>query len=197
MFIELAEYLRCPGDHEDTYCVVTTDRMVGRDIVAGTIGCPVCRREFPIVNGVARLTETDQISAPAPPPGPPPEPSAVAALLNLSGAGGYVVLVGSAAGLAGDLEAMVEGVHFVAVNAPAEMAGPTGVSRLEGEGRIPVRSNMARGVVLGGEIGDAVSADAVRVVLRGLRVVRLAERALPEGLRTLATGQGMAVGEKV
>lgn len=196
MFIELAEFLRCPADHDETYCVVTPDRMVGRHIVEGTIGCPRCRQEFPIRDGVGLLT-VGGVRTPSIRSAALPDVMTVAALLNLMGPGGYAVLVGSAAQLVEGLAAVIDGVHFVAVNAPADVAADARWSRVDGAARLPLRSSMARGVVLGGECEDALVADAGRVVLRGLRVVRLVEEALPTGVRELATGQGMAVGEKV
>ena len=193
MFIELAEYLRCPGDHDETYCVVTPDRMEDRHIVRGTVGCPTCRREFPIVDGIATLT-LGPPPAPTPPAPALPDAMSVAALLGLTGPGGYVVLVGSAGSLAPRLGPSIEGVHLVAVNPPATLSSASGVSRLVGES-IPLRSGVARGIVLGAECREGMGREAVRVVLRGLRVVSLRD-ALPEGLDVLATGQGMAVGTK-
>lgn len=195
MFIELAEYLRCPADHEETYLVVATATMRGRDITSGVIGCPVCQREFVITDGVAVIGEV--------PPGAGPIPEAPAipgdhlqAMLDLASPGGYVVLVGSAADLASPLAERLEGVHFVAVNPAARVVGSGTVSVLRSD-RIPLRGAVSRGVVVGGECDPAWVAEAARVVLDGRRVVVLREEVTPpEGLRALAAGNGAWVGER-
>ena len=51
MFIELVDSLRCPNDHAETWLVATCDAMRGRDIVTGTLGCPICRAQYAIVDG--------------------------------------------------------------------------------------------------------------------------------------------------
>jgi len=53
MFIELSEFLRCPAQHDEAFCVVMPLEMVGRSVVRGVIGCSNCRREYPVVQGVA------------------------------------------------------------------------------------------------------------------------------------------------
>jgi hypothetical protein len=37
MFIELAEYLRCTGGHDEMHCVVLPEAMVGRTVIRGTV----------------------------------------------------------------------------------------------------------------------------------------------------------------
>ena len=43
--------------HEASWLVVSFARRDGRFIVEGTLGCPVCHRQYPIRDGVARLWE--------------------------------------------------------------------------------------------------------------------------------------------
>ena len=52
MHIELTEMLRCPEPHELGFLVLSTGEMVGRMIRSGLVGCPVCRREYRIVEGI-------------------------------------------------------------------------------------------------------------------------------------------------
>src|SRR5947207_14286315 len=95
--------LRCPETHEEAFLVMSTGEMVGRMVRSGILGCPVCRKEYPIVKGVVNF------SARGPGEGVPPRPKcAVAsgdpprapdaqslqALLDLSGPGGSVAVVG-------------------------------------------------------------------------------------------------------
>src|SRR5688572_33340449 len=53
VFIELIDSLRCPVDHDESWLVASIVERSGRDIVAGTLGCPVCRAEYPIRDSIA------------------------------------------------------------------------------------------------------------------------------------------------
>jgi len=198
VFIELAEFLRCPNPHDESYCVVTPDDMDRRTVVTGAVGCPTCHTEYPIRDGIVDFRPPDGRSTPAPKPqdGAAP-PHAVQALLALSGPGGYVVLVGSAARSAQRLTSLVGGVHFVGVNAPVDVRRADGLSLLLSIDAVPLRSSMARGVVVGGEWATAPWLDeAARILLRGRRLLVLAEVPGPSVLNELAIGDGMWVGEK-
>ena len=201
MFIELTEFLRCPLRHEGkSHVVLVPERMDGRDVIAGIVACPACRREYPIVGGVADLRHPEETAGVPDPAGVEDAPAAasVHALLGLDGAGGYVVLVGSAARLAAGLAALLERVHVVLVNAPAERARPATSSALLGGRQLPLRDAMARGVVVGSEHAVAPwVAEGARVLLRGLRMVVFAEEVEVGGLERLASGQGMWVGRRV
>ncbi len=194
MFIELAEFIRCPRDHPETHCVLMPSEMIERSVIRGIVGCPECRREYPIEGGIARF------GAPPPvlPVAQPPEPEVVQALLGLSTPGGYLVLVGSATRLSGALGRLIGGLGFVAVNAdPALVEGLPSLSFLEAEGSIPLRSAMARGVVLGQEYArEPWTREAARVLLPGLRLVALRDELESVGLERLASGPGIWVGRK-
>jgi uncharacterized protein YbaR (Trm112 family) len=195
VFIELAEALRCPVAHEETHLVLATGAMRGRAIAFGTLGCPRCQAEYPIARGIARFGPLPDAPAPA---AALPDPAVVQALLGLESPGGYVVLVGSAGGLAEPLAGLMPGVHFAVVN----LVGASGVSPLRSllvsPRTIPLAA-VARGVVLGAEYADAPwLAEAARVTLRGQRVVVLREgvEPVPATLAPMAAGRGMWVGRK-
>jgi hypothetical protein len=195
MFIELAEFLRCPADHEEqSYCVVVPDRMLDRVVHTGSIGCPVCKREYAIVNGAVMF---DDVSVePEAPPTDLPAPEAVQAVLGLAGPGGYVVLVGSAALLAEPLAALLPETHQVVVNPPTSTR-PSTSSALFSQSRLPLRDSMARGVVVGVDFTTTHwLSEAARVLLKGLRLVVLSEDVMVDGVEQLAVGNGMWVGRK-
>src|SRR2546430_3430097 len=50
--------LRCPETHEEAFLVMSTGEMVGRMVRSGILGCPVCRREDPILKGVVEFRGT-------------------------------------------------------------------------------------------------------------------------------------------
>lgn len=196
MYIELAEVLRCPRAHEGRhYCVLVPGTMRDRDVLSGTIACPVCSAEYAIVDGVADLRSPDD---PVPVPSmadDTPPPDDVAALLGVRGPGGYVVLVGSAGRLAPELAPELDGVHLVLVNPPAGVGSAPHHSLLIGGGGLPLLSAVARGVVLGAEHGVGPwLGEASRLLLRGLRLVTLREAVEAPGVEVLASGRGMTVG---
>jgi uncharacterized protein YbaR (Trm112 family) len=195
MFIELAESLRCPVPHEETHLVLATGSMKKRCITFGTLGCPMCKGEYPIANGIVTFGAPPAVPAP---PAVLPDAAVVQALLGLASPGGSVVLVGSAGGLAEPLAQLLPGVHFAVVN----LAGASGTSMvrslLVSTGTIPLRT-VARGAVLGAEYSDAPwLTEASRVVLRGQRVLVLTESVerVPAQLAPMAVGRGMWVGRK-
>jgi uncharacterized protein YbaR (Trm112 family) len=209
MHIELTEMLRCPESHREEMLVLSTGEIRDRMVRSGLIGCPVCHKEYPISRGIVNFRRTkervssDMSSGPRPAYRPPsPLPSADAArlqaLLELSGPGSYVVLVGSAVRQAPRLSSLMEGIHFVGINAPLEMEEQPMLSLLYANERVPLRTSVSRGVVVGADLATSPwLVEAHRVLLRGRRfVVENEEPELPIGLVKLAAESGLWVGEK-
>ena len=212
VFIELTEILRCPRDHAESYVVAAPIVMDGRRIVRGVVGCPTCQAEFPIVGGVAyfgdearRALPADRAGASAASPGrsapaatvPDYDAGGLAAFLDLDGPGGYAALVGRAARVGPRIVEVLPGIHVVAVNPPPGVAPATMLSVLESPRALPFKSSTLRAVALGAEhAGAPWLADAVRVLLPGLRLVVEDERASPDGVSELARGAGLFVGAK-
>ena len=200
--------LRCPAPHEETFLVMSTGEMLGRMVRSGILGCPACHREYPIVKGVVHFSgggirETgNAVEAEHTFPGSrvpsPVDAQTLQALLDLSGPGGYVVLVGSAVRHAVGLAGLMGGIHFVGVNAPPEVEELPVLSLLSCATKIPLGRAMARSVVVG---SDAIAApwlaEAQRVLLPGRRlVVEREDVPVPPGLSKVAVGQGLFVGER-
>ena len=91
MFIELTDHLRCTADHEEQFLVLLAHQMEGRSVLSGDLGCPVCGRVVRVEKGIADFGGGSPSTADTWLTG-----EAVAALLGLTGPGGYVALVGSA-----------------------------------------------------------------------------------------------------
>jgi len=202
--------LRCPEPHEENVLVMSTGEMRGRMVRSGILGCPVCHREYPIVKGVVHFSggegtplrdkNTQSLrGVPSPPSSLPAlavDAQTLQALLDLSGPGGYVVLLGSAARHAVGLAGLMGGIHFVGVNAPPGVEELPVLSLLACDTMVPLRHAMARGVVVGPEPG-AWLAEAARILLRGRRlVVEWEDAAAPPGVTRLAVGQGLFVGQR-
>ena len=206
MHIELTEMLRCPERHAEGYLVMSTGEMLGRMVRSGVLACPQCGREYRIVKGVADFSGGGSREAggvPAAPPlasrlPPPVDAQTLQALLDLSGPGGYVLLLGSAAHHAVGLAGLMGGIHFVGVNAPDDVEELPVLSLLACEAMIPLRQTVARAVVVGPDRLDARwVAEARRVLLPGRRLVIESEQvAAPPGLTQLALGHGLFVGER-
>ncbi|HEY6158507.1 MAG TPA: hypothetical protein VIV88_13700 [Gemmatimonadales bacterium] len=209
MHIELTEMLRCPESHGEAFLVMSTGEMLGRMVRSGILGCPICRREFPIVKGIVDFSgkgkgergKVDDQGATiplSPFPFPAVDPETLQALLDLSGPGGYVVLLGTAARHAVGLAGLMGGIHFVGINAPSDVEELPVLSLLVCPGMIPLRQTIARGVVVGSDrLGSDWLAEARRVVLPGRRVVIEGEDVpVPVGLTRLAVGEGLFVGER-
>lgn len=206
MHIELTEMLRCPEDHREEFLVLSTSEMNARMVRRGVAGCPVCHREFEIIDGIVDFTEAVGSEHPGravrrTPAAPSPvvlEPQSLQALLDLGGPGGYVILLGSAARYAVGLASLMGGVHFVGVNAPPDVEELPVLSLVQSDRMIPLRSAMARAAVVGAELaGTPWVGEAVRVLLPGRRLVVESERAAPpDKVVKLAVGQGLWVGEK-
>lgn len=207
MHIELTEMLRCPEPHDLDVLVLSTGEMMGRMVRSGIVGCPLCRREYPIIKGVVDFTgrgrrEEGSVSASTLPSSHvplPPEPQILQALLDLSGPGGFVVLLGDAVRHAAGLAALMGGIHFIGVDPPAGIEESLVLSLLRAPGVIPLRPAMARGVVVGADRAEAPwFEEAQRVLLRGRRfVVEREDVEPPAGINRLAAGQGLWAGEKV
>jgi len=192
MFIELTDHLRCPADHDERFLVLLPDRVEGRSVIEGQLGCPVCGRTFELSDGVL---DTGDMGEPGASTRSALDAEALTALVGLSGPGGYLTLVGSVADLWKEIAALNPGVALVAVNSGPELADAPGISVLR-SGRIPLKSRSMRGVVLGQPFGGSPHwvAEAARVVLPGLRVVGEGADPPPELIDLLASTEGVWVG---
>jgi uncharacterized protein YbaR (Trm112 family) len=206
MHIELIEMLRCPEEHREEFLVLSTSEMNGRMVWLGLVGCPVCQRDFEIIDGIVDFTEVvtgeRQVRSvrrtPAPDTPAIVDDQSLQALLDLGGPGGYVILLGSAARHAVGLAGLMGGIHFVGINAPPDVGELPILSLIQTDQVIPLRQAMARGVVVGAELAKTWwVAEGVRVLLHGRRLVVESEApALPDGVKPLALGHGLWVGEK-
>jgi hypothetical protein len=198
MHIELTEMLRCPEAHREDAMVLSTGEMIGRMVRSGLVGCSVCRKEFFIKDGVVDFTGGVAAPLPSHPASRIPHPADLQAILELSGPGGFVVLLGDATRFAAGLAGLMAGIHFVGVNAPADTEELPALSLLRASGAIPLRQSFARGVVIGADLATSPwLVEAHRILLRGRRFVTLHDQPeIPIGLEQLATAKGLWVGEK-
>jgi hypothetical protein len=192
MFIELTDHLRCPNDHAEGFLVLLPERMQGRRVVAGTLGCPVCGGVFELRDGCV------DFGGGLPGSNATGLPAEVAVLLGIEGPGGYLALVGSAAALAPALIAGLPGLRLVLVNPPPNAVDSEASSVLRAA-RLPLKSASMRGVIVGAPAAAEAAwiEAALCAVLPGNRVV--VEGPVPElpGLEVLGGAAGVWVGRRL
>ncbi len=193
MFIDLIDHLRCPVDHDESWLVAAVERMEGRYVARGSLGCPVCHATYDVRDFVAWFAP---VPAAALRQEQQPSEEAVvrlAALLDLRAAGGFVALAGGWASYAAPL-ALAFDVHCVVLDSTGVGVPGDGVSVLAVGDRIPLARGSLRALAL-----DAVSiitSSAIRSVRTGGRVVGPASLASPEGVSDLARDASEWVGER-
>jgi hypothetical protein len=202
VFIELADHLRCVRPLDDTWLVASAERMDGRDIVEGLLGCPVCAAEYRIENGAALF---------APRPGrpdatgsarvdDPPGDAAlrVAALLGLADPAGFALLAGEWAAYAPALHSLT-GVNTVALN-PARGAhgGAAGVSVVYAPpGLVPLAAGSMRAAAVDAStVAAGGFPSAVRSLRARGRLVAPAGATLPADVVELARDADEWVAER-
>jgi hypothetical protein len=209
MFIELTEILACPACDAGAGMVAFVDRLDGRHVVEGYLGCPFCEERRPVQGGVVHISAAS--NAPVSAVGAPPDQELAihaAALLGLhERPGGYVLLDEGLAGAAPQVADLAAGTEIVALAGLPENASegatadretdldPT-VSYIVGASpdSLPILPGKLRGIVLRdattARVESAVRAlgfDGRLVVLRPDPAVRTAVEAA--SLRLLAADE--------
>jgi len=190
MFTPLVDILRCPNAHEETWLVASIDRADARDILDGTLGCPICLAEYPIRAGVVRFAE---VVAPTSIPAHEHDAVRLAAALDLTDARMTALLHGAWGALAPILRGESP-AQLLLVNPPADISSGDGVSILTAE-TAPVARGSVDAVAVGADASDAMLASLVASLKAGARVVGPIARALPEGLTELARDEEIWVAQ--
>jgi hypothetical protein len=205
--VDLIEMLRCPRPHEESWLVARFDRMSGRQVVQGTLGCPICRAEFPIVGGAVRFDAPDEAAA-TPADGGATDFAAsegealrLAALLGLAGGSGIAVLAGSWSREGRAVSELLPDEHVLLLNPyggdRSAAAAAQSISIVVAPGRLPVAAGSVRGIALDAEhAGAALVAESVRALRAGGRLVAPAGTALPDGVGELARDDAIWVAER-
>jgi len=196
VFVEIVDALRCPRPHEESWLVLAARRTEDRDVLEGTLGCPVCRAEYPIHDGIADFTAdtpVDHSATGALTTLPPADH--LAAMLNLGDALGFAVLIGAWGTRADDLVALLDAPPLLLVEPPAGVKMGHGLSGIRAGATLPLATGAARAVATD-SVDPARVADAARVARVGGRLVAPAESRVPEGVRELVRDASVWVGER-
>ena len=197
MFVEIVDALRCPRPHEESWLVLAARRTEDRHVLEGTLGCPVCRAEYPIHDGIADFTA-------AAPPDRAPVPAVVdlapaehlAAMLDLGDARGFAVLIGAWGARADQLLELIDAPPLLLVAPPARVTMGHGLSGIRAGATLPVATGAARGVATD-SADPARVAEAARVTRVGGRIVAPADSPVPHDVRELARDAAVWVGERL
>ncbi len=198
MYIELIDLLRCPRKHADSCLVAAVNKMDGRFVVEGKLGCPVCSAAYRIANGTVDLRDGTGFGLePLRDAGPADEEASVraAALLGLTKPNSIVVLVGGAANLARQISDLAE-ARVLAVNATERIDETERVAVILASNRLPFAPSSIDGLMLD-ETTAAFAPDASRVLRQGGRLIATAATKLPAGFRELAKDEREIVAESI
>jgi uncharacterized protein YbaR (Trm112 family) len=194
MFIELVDALRCPVPHEESWLVAATARMEARHIVDGTLGCPVCSAQYKIRRGVVdfRRSGGEVVATHVVSDGE--QAMRIAALLDLSEAHGFAVLLGDWGAHAHELASIVE-LPLLLIDPPAGITGAPGISVLRTDGELPLAAGAARAMAIDAAGSSRVSS-ALRATRVNGRVLAPVAVELPAEVRELARDESVWVGER-
>jgi uncharacterized protein YbaR (Trm112 family) len=184
MFIELVDMLRCPNRHEESWLVLAADRTNGRDVMDGTLGCPICHAEYPIVAGVARFGGPP-VARPCPTHAG--ESLRLAALLDLTDARGYAILVGETGDHAPPMRHLTD-AQLLLVDPPPDVEMGSGLSGLTTSvaSILPLAAASARAIALDDHGTPTLLDAALAVLAPGGRVLAPVSLLTPDSVSELA-----------
>jgi uncharacterized protein YbaR (Trm112 family) len=182
VFVPLVDILRCTRPHAETWLVASIDRADGRYIVDGTLGCPTCRAEYPIRNGIAFFSAPRSGTAHA----QPDETTAmqVAAALDLTDARMTAVLHGSW-GVHAQLIAGVSPTQLLLLNPPGDVVVGDGVSGIVSD-VAPLAAGSVSAAAIDASAPTTLLESLRRSLRAGGRLLAPTALAVPDGFTELA-----------
>ena len=171
-------------------------RMEGRDILEGTLGCPICHAEYAIRGGTVWFDDSQPADVRRSEQADASLAMRLAAFLDLSDTPGFAVFSGTYGQLAEVLRGVVP-PHLIALNAVPPVASGDGLSALVIHAGIPLADATCRGVALDAAHADSAHVDdAVRVLQPRGRLVAPSTTALPHGVAEIARDEELWVAER-
>jgi uncharacterized protein YbaR (Trm112 family) len=194
MFIEHLDQLRCTSDHEDSWLIASFQRREERYVLDATLGCHVCHREYPIVNGVAYFGVRPPVAQHLVATADPDSAFRVAAFLNVR-EGATIVLGGAWGSVAHDVGALMP-LRVFALNPASEIGDSEQVSTIRSSEGIPLTPGSVHGVALDLQTATDVNLrTALRVLAPAGRIVLPAHVPVPAEIHELARDAHDVVGE--
>ena len=195
MFIPLVDLLRCVRPHEETWLVASIDEPVDRDIVTGTLGCPICMAEYPIRDGIV-LFDDAPASAPAAGVAPTEEDAVrVAASLDLTDARMTALLHGAWGAYAPIIRGLTP-AQLLLINPPHGITSGDGISIVRSASVAPVARNSMAGVAVGENASGSMLESLVSSLRAGGRMIGSVRLRIPPGLAELARDEEVWVAQR-
>jgi uncharacterized protein YbaR (Trm112 family) len=182
MNLLLTDVLDCPSCLTGAGLILLADRVEGRTIYEGRLGCPLCRRNFPVKQGVAEFGVAEGVGAEA-----AEDAATIAALLGVSEPPATVLLIGRYAQQASELAHLIEGIQVVVADGAAEQTAHPNASVLTCGDVVPLRDRSMRGVWVSNS----------RQLKEAARVCALASRMVVQGITPQTSGEVESLGFRV
>ena len=191
----VVDLLRCPRAHDETWLVASIDRAVDRDIVTGTLGCPICMAEYPIRDGIVSFDEA-AVAARSPANGAREDDAVrLAAALDLTDARMTALLHGAWGAYAPILRGLTP-AQLLLVNPPVGITSGDGVSIIRVSGTLPLARGSMAGVAVDDDASGPMLESLVSAVRPGGRVLGRIRLPIPSGVAELAHDEDVWVAER-
>ncbi|MEP6507039.1 MAG: hypothetical protein ABJC63_02350 [Gemmatimonadales bacterium] len=196
MYIELIDLLRCPRPHEESWLVAAFNKMDGRFVIDGKLGCPICSASYPIQGGTADFRDDTSCSTMGDAPDAATEEMTlrIAGMLGLTRAGATVVLSRMPSELANSV-AELTGVRVICISSVGDSREAENVASVRVDEKLPLASGSIDAMMLAEPVSDRELREALRVLKTGGRLVAPAASALVGNLRELARDDRYIVAE--
>ena len=195
MFIPLVDLLRCVRAHEETWLVASIEKALDRDIVTGTLGCPICLAEYPIRDGIV-FFDDDAPAAPLPELAPTEYDAVrVAAALDLTDPRMTALLHAGWGAFAPIMRGLTP-AQLLLVNPPQGITSGDGVSIVRSSIVAPLARGSIAGVAVGDRPAESMLASLVSSLKAGGRMLGSGRLAIPPGLAELARDEEVWVAQR-
>ncbi|MFI5249646.1 MAG: hypothetical protein ACHQTF_06745 [Gemmatimonadales bacterium] len=187
MIVDLADALRCIRPHEPAALITSVDRLSGRQIISGSLGCPVCDARYLVIDGAAVFdaASLDRCrAAPAVLGADEAGVIRVGALLNLTDPAGWVLLEGAASAAGAALHALLDSA-VVMLNPPGPI--PTGAELSVIYAPVaPFSPGLLRGAAVSQSVDPALADSVVGALRASGRIMGPVTVPVPSGVAELA-----------
>ncbi len=199
MYIELIDLLRCPRPHEESWLVAAFNRMEGRFVIDGRLGCPVCAATYAIADGIADLREAFESLRSTGPGGRANDEHQdaamrAAAMLGLTRPGSVAVLEGLDGRIA-PLVSQIASCQVISLNPAGESAEAENVATVRAGSRLPLGTASIDGMMMSTGSTQRDIADIGRVLKSGGRLVVPADWPITGNFSELARDERYVVAE--
>jgi uncharacterized protein YbaR (Trm112 family) len=168
--IVLTDLLTCPRCGPDFGLILLAERMEGRQVIEGRLGCANCREEYPVHHGEPDLRLVPPTASWTPASGDAERALRFAALLGVGHAPGTVLVYGADAGLLGGIRDLLPNARVLGAG-PGALPDAGGVDWAVVGDRIPLRSGSLRGLAFALPPEEALLDEALRVLAPGAHLV--------------------------